>query len=126
MKIFLIFFLYVLILTWFGRNFSFLSKEDKIFVLCRTLSLHQSAVTPFHHKEWVTIFIAIAWNIWLARNRKVFDNINTSSRRLEDCCWSSLALWAFHNKKLEGRQAIQNWVASRTTGITETFEADGS
>jgi hypothetical protein len=32
-----------------------------------------SAVTPIHHKEWVTIFIAIAWNILLAR--KVFDNI---------------------------------------------------
>jgi hypothetical protein len=63
----------------------------------------------------VTIFIAIAWNIWLARNCKVFDNINTSSRRLEDCYWSSLALWTFRSKKLERRQAIQNWVASHNT-----------
>jgi hypothetical protein len=69
------------------------------------------AVTPFQRKEWATIFIAIAWNIWLARNHKVFDNINISSRRLEDSCWSSLALWAFCSKELERRQAIQNWAA---------------
>jgi hypothetical protein len=40
---------------------------------------------------------------------------NTSSRHLEDCCWSLLALWAFRSKKLERRQAIQNWVASGNT-----------
>jgi hypothetical protein len=51
MKIFLIFFLHVLILTWFDRNFSFLSKEDKIFVLCRILLLHQGQLHLFNVKN---------------------------------------------------------------------------
>jgi hypothetical protein len=48
---------------------------------------------PIYHKEWTTIFIVVAWNIWLARNRKVFDNCNISSIRLEGNCWDMLILW---------------------------------
>jgi hypothetical protein len=32
-------------------------------------------VQPAHRMEWATIFIAITWKIWLARNKKVFDNV---------------------------------------------------
>jgi hypothetical protein len=38
------------------------------------------AVQQIHRKEWATILIAVAWNIWLTRNWKVFDNGNTSIR----------------------------------------------
>jgi hypothetical protein len=82
----------------------------------RSLSMQEiistlGAVSPLHRKEWATIFIAIAWNIWLARNHKVFDNANTSSRRLEDRCWNSLDLWAHRSKQLDHREDIQNWTA---------------
>jgi hypothetical protein len=59
------------------------------------------AASPLLHEEWVTIFITIASNIWLAQNRKVFDNINTSPRRLEDNCWNILALCS---GKITGKQ----------------------
>jgi hypothetical protein len=55
------------------------------------------------------IFIAIAWNIWLARNHKVFDNANNSSSHLEDSCWDSLDLWAHRSNHLDRREDIQNW-----------------
>jgi hypothetical protein len=82
----------------------------------RSLSMQEiistpGAVSPLHRKEWATNFIAIAWNIWLTRNRKVFDNANTSSRRLEDSCWDSLDLWVHHSKQLDHREDIQNWAA---------------
>jgi hypothetical protein len=30
---------------------------------------------PSQQQEWATLSIAIAWNIWLMRNHKVFDNV---------------------------------------------------
>jgi hypothetical protein len=48
------------------------------------------AAPPIYRKEWTTIFIAVAWNIWLARNQKVFDNCNISSSRLLSNCWDTL------------------------------------
>jgi hypothetical protein len=37
-------------------------------------------VPPHQRKEWATLFMAIAWNIWLARNRRVFDNATIPAR----------------------------------------------
>jgi hypothetical protein len=76
--------------------------------------MHEIISTPaqfhlFTEKEWTTIFIAIAWNVWLAQNCKVFDNANTSSRYLEGNCWSSLALWAHCSKQPDHQKDIQNW-----------------
>jgi len=34
--------------------------------------------------EVPTILIAIAWNIWLARNRRVFDNVTTPYSTIKD------------------------------------------
>jgi hypothetical protein len=50
------------------------------------------AAPPIYRREWTTIFIAVAWNIWLARNWKVFDNCNISLARLEVNCWDTLIL----------------------------------
>jgi hypothetical protein len=65
--------------------------------------------SPIYRKEWATIFIVVAWNIWLVRNKKVFDNCNISSSRLESNCWDSLILWAHRCKPLSGREEIRNW-----------------
>jgi hypothetical protein len=60
-------------------------------------------------KEWATIFIAVAWNIWLARNRKVFDNSTIPIRALEVNCLESVKLWAHKCRKTARREGIKNW-----------------
>jgi hypothetical protein len=67
------------------------------------------AAPPIYRKEWATIFIAVAWNIWLARNRKVFDNYNISSSWLESNCWETLIIWAHRCKQLNRQEEIKNW-----------------
>jgi hypothetical protein len=41
-------------------------------------------IAPPQRKEWATIFIAIAWNIWLIRNSMVFENISNPTRIMEE------------------------------------------
>jgi hypothetical protein len=63
---------------------------------------------PGQSKEWATILIAIAWNIWLSRNKKVFDNGTTLQRTLEINCWETVKLWANRCTKRDRREAIKN------------------
>jgi hypothetical protein len=49
-------------------------------------------VQPARRKDWATIFIAIAWNIWLVW--KVFDNVNMPANSIEKNCWDTISLWA--------------------------------
>jgi hypothetical protein len=67
------------------------------------------AAPLIYHKEWATIFIAVAWNIWPARNRKVFYNCNISSRQLVNNCWDRMILWAHRCKQVSRRNEIRNW-----------------
>jgi hypothetical protein len=62
-------------------------------------------------KEW-TLFIAIAWNIWLARNRRVFDNATIPTRTIEANCIDSIRLWVHRCKKTDRREAIREWAAA--------------
>jgi hypothetical protein len=56
-------------------------------------------VPPQQRKEWTTLFIAIVWNIWLARNPRVFDNETIPTRTIEANCIDSIKLWVHHCKK---------------------------
>jgi hypothetical protein len=67
---------------------------------------------PRHQKNWATIFIAIIWTIWLARNRKVFDNVNLPERRMEENLWDTINLWANQCRKIEDKRAVKEWVQS--------------
>jgi hypothetical protein len=67
------------------------------------------AAPLIYRKEWATIFIVVAWNIWPARNRKVFDNCNISSSRLVNNCWDRMILWAHRCKQVSRRNEIRNW-----------------
>jgi hypothetical protein len=39
-----------------------------------------------HKPDWVAIFIAIAWNLWLARNKKVFDEVDLPLQQIATNC----------------------------------------
>jgi hypothetical protein len=95
---------------------SFRSVQDNI--------TRPGAAPPIYHKEWTTIFIAVAWNIWLARNRKVFDNCYISPSRLEGNCWDTLALWAHRCKQLNRREAIRSWamLENRISWVTDRYD----
>jgi hypothetical protein len=67
------------------------------------------AAPPIYHKEWVTIFIAVAWNIWLTRNQKVFDNCNISTSQLVNNCRDTLSLWAHRCKQESRRNELRTW-----------------
>jgi hypothetical protein len=56
--------------------------------------------------------IAIAWNIWLARNRKVFDNVVIPARRLEENCIETIKLWANRCRNQVRWEAITEWAAA--------------
>jgi hypothetical protein len=62
-------------------------------------------VEPARRKDWATIFIAIAWNM-LARNRKVFDNVNMPANSIEKNCWDTISLWARRCNNSARRKAI--------------------
>jgi hypothetical protein len=61
-------------------------QEGQNFRSFQDVIASPGAAPPIYRREWATIFIAVAWNIWLARNRKVFDNCNISSARPEGNC----------------------------------------
>uniref|UniRef100_A0A0A9FS96 Uncharacterized protein n=1 Tax=Arundo donax TaxID=35708 RepID=A0A0A9FS96_ARUDO len=44
------------------------------------------------NQDWPTIIIAVAWNIWLARNRKVFDNVDIPIQRIKEQCADTLRI----------------------------------
>jgi hypothetical protein len=58
--------------------------------------------------EVPTILIAIAWNIWLARNRRVFDNVTTPCSTIKDNV-QTLQLWKHRTKKEPRSLAIKAW-----------------
>jgi hypothetical protein len=78
----------------------------------------QGAITNPRHmppqprKEWATLFIAIAWNIWLTRNRKVFDNVSIPEVRMVENCWESILLWSNRCKQLDRRRNSRDWVTA--------------
>jgi hypothetical protein len=73
-------------------------QEGQGFCSLQDIITSPGAPPPIYQREWATVFIAVAWNIWLARNRKVFDNCNISSARLEVNCRDMLILWAHRCK----------------------------
>ena len=59
--------------------------------------------------EVPTILIAIAWNIWLARNRKVFDNVTTPCSAIKENVVQTLQLWKHRtrNDRLQEQEGHQ-------------------
>ncbi|KAG0514746.1 hypothetical protein BDA96_10G219800, partial [Sorghum bicolor] len=49
--------------------------------------------------EAATILIAKAWNIWLAKNRKVFDNVIIPCSAINDNVVQTLYLWKHRTRK---------------------------
>jgi hypothetical protein len=73
-------------------------------------AIMNSGLVPLQQrKNWATIFIALAWNICLKRNRKVFDNNTIPERTMEANCAESIKLWAHRCLKSARREAITNW-----------------
>ena len=72
--------------------------------------------------EAVTILIAIARNIWLVRNRKVFDNVTTPCSAIKENVVQTLQLWKHRTRKEPRSLAIKAWTqiweqpAARTRG----------
>jgi hypothetical protein len=50
-------------------------------------------VQPAQRAVWPTIFIVVAWNIWLTRNGKSFDNVRTTAASVELNCWDIISMW---------------------------------
>jgi hypothetical protein len=78
---------------------SFLWRKFKIQNMQGLRSVQDSItnprlVQPAQRVEWAAIFIAIAWNIWLTRNRKAFDNVVMPARTMGANCWYTISLWA--------------------------------
>ena len=59
--------------------------------------------------EAATILIVIAWNIWLARNRKVFDNVTTPCSAIKENVVQTLQLWKHRtrNNRLQEQDGHQ-------------------
>jgi hypothetical protein len=70
---------------------------------------------PAQRGEWASLFIAIAWNIWKTRNRKVFDTVTYPVRRIEEDCWGTIARWANRCRNIDRRRAIKDWVTAART-----------
>ena len=72
--------------------------------------------------EVPTILIAIAWNIWLARNMKVLDNVTTPCSAIKENVVQTLQLWKHRTRKEPRSLAIKAWTqiweqpAARTSG----------
>ena len=59
--------------------------------------------------EAATILIAIAWNIWLARNRKVFDSIIIHWSAKKENVVQTLHLWKHKTRKEPKSMTIEAW-----------------
>ena len=59
--------------------------------------------------EVATILIAIAWNIWLARNIRVFDNVTTPCSAIKENVVQTLQLWKHRtrNNRLQEQDGHQ-------------------
>ena len=72
--------------------------------------------------EVPTILIAIAQNIWLARNGRVFDNVTTPCSAIKENVVQTLQLWKHRTRKEPRSLAIEAWTqiweqpAARTRG----------
>ncbi|KQK06281.1 hypothetical protein BRADI_2g25475v3 [Brachypodium distachyon] len=66
-------------------------------------------IAPNKKNVWVVVLVAILWNIWLARNRKVFDDRNIPHIVVARQCTETLKLWSSRLKKNE-RQAADQWI----------------
>jgi hypothetical protein len=62
--------------------------------------------------QWLTIYIAVAWTIWLTRNHRVFDRVSILVDIMQENCQELIKLWANRSNKLDRREAIKEWAAS--------------
>jgi hypothetical protein len=63
-------------------------------------------VNPAQRKDWATIFVA---NIWLARNKKAFDNVLIPAATMETNYWDTISLWTNRCRNKAKRKAISDW-----------------
>jgi hypothetical protein len=87
-----------LICSFFCPCTSFLWRKFNVLSLQGLQSVQGSItnprlVNPAQSKDWATIFIAIIWNIWLARNKKAFDNALIPVVTMETNCCNTISLW---------------------------------
>jgi hypothetical protein len=84
--------------------------QGEMFV--QRLIANANHMQPSQQQEWATLSIAILWNIWLTRNRKVFDNVEYSRNKTMQDCWDLIAFWANRCRRLDRRWAIKDWAAA--------------
>jgi hypothetical protein len=63
-------------------------------------------VNPAQRKDRATIFVA---NIWLARNKKAFDNVLIPAATMETNYWDTISLWTNRCRNKAKRKAISDW-----------------
>jgi hypothetical protein len=90
-------------------NFHIQNGQDRLTLQGAVTSA--SRAPAGQRKEWGTFLVAIAWNIWLARNRKVFDNVAIPSGTIMADCMDTINLWANQCRNAPRREAIKAWVA---------------
>ncbi|KQK05618.1 hypothetical protein BRADI_2g21190v3 [Brachypodium distachyon] len=54
---------------------------------------------------WDTMVVSILWNLWQARNRKVFDNVLFIVPMVVRQCQDTFKLWFFRMKEIEKKAA---------------------
>ncbi|PNT63123.1 hypothetical protein BRADI_4g11701v3 [Brachypodium distachyon] len=76
-------------------------------------SLVKNLIPSVWLRVWDTMTVAILWNLWLARNCKVFDNVRFTIPMVVRQCQDTLKLWFLRMKKIE-KQAAQHLIDSWT------------
>ena len=69
-----------------------------------------SNVLQVKDTDWTSIFTAVCWSIWLARNRKSFDNKNTTQEWVASNACDLLRLWMNRTTNSKRREAIHEWL----------------
>ena len=60
--------------------------------------------------DWVALLIAITWHIWLARNKKTFEDRRIPQRRVAENIIQDMKIWALRTKKRSRRASILEWL----------------
>lgn len=86
-----------------GLNVSNFQTMSDLFTIGKISCL------PDKKNAWDLVLIAIPWNIWIARNRKVFDDHNIHPVVVARQCRGTLKLWSCRLKNNE-KQAVDHWI----------------
>jgi hypothetical protein len=95
------------ILALLGINLTSCEKLTNIFDTAR------ERCPPQKKKAWTLVITAALWSTWLARNRKVFDDVDIPVHIVAKQCIDTCKLWTLRAKH-EEKASIQHWLADWT------------